>query len=214
MAVSSKLFLNKTKCERLNLTKRSMYENMAKHITAATTVITNPVTAASEIDRVLNTMMHESRPVYIGLSVDMAYETISSAPLNSPITTALTPNDAELEKKVVANIISKIERASNPVIIVDGGTLSVELSDLIMYEADKNIVAGAVRHNVLSEVNDLVELTSFPTFTTSMGKSGVNEQLPNFGGLYAGAGTHSGVKEAAESSDAVLWIGTFPVSLT
>jgi len=71
-----------------------------------------------------------------------------------------------------------------------------------------------VRHDVLSEVNDLAEFTSFPTFTTAMGKSGVNEQIPNFGGLYAGAGTHSGVKEAVESSDAVLWVGNFPVSLS
>ena len=95
---------------------------MAKHITAATTVITNPPTAASEIDRVLNTMMRESRPVYIGLSVDIAYEMISSTPLESLITTTLAPNDPELEKRVVAKIISRIERATRPIIIVDGGT--------------------------------------------------------------------------------------------
>jgi len=102
-----------------------MYENMAKHITAATTVITNPPTAASEIDRVLNTMIRESRPVYIGLSADIAYELISSTPLESRLVTTLPPNDAELEKMVVANIISKIERASSPIIIVDGGTSSL-----------------------------------------------------------------------------------------
>ncbi|KAF2811336.1 DHS-like NAD/FAD-binding domain-containing protein [Mytilinidion resinicola] len=162
---------------------------MAKHITAATTVITNPPTAAAEIDRVLNMMMRESRPVYVGLSVDIAYEMISSAPLASPITTSLLQNNPELERKVIAEILSKIERAAEPIIIVDG---------------------GAVRHQVLSEVNELVELTSFPTFVTAMGKSGVNEELPNFGGVYGGAGTHPGVKEAIESSDAVLWIGNFP----
>lgn len=98
-----------------------MYENMAKHITAATTVIQNPRSAASEIDRVLNTMMRESRPVYIGLSVDIAYELIASAPLRSPITTALPLNDPELEKKVVTEILSRIEKATKPAIIVDGG---------------------------------------------------------------------------------------------
>lgn len=98
-----------------------MYENMAKHITAATTVIKNPHTAAAEIDRVLNTMMRESRPVYIGLSVDIAYESISSMPLNSPIMTTLPPNNEKLENKVVDEIISRIENASNPIIIVDGG---------------------------------------------------------------------------------------------
>lgn len=54
-----------------------MYQEMAKHITAATTVIDHVPSAASEIDRVLNTMMKESRPVFIGLLVDMAYEMIS-----------------------------------------------------------------------------------------------------------------------------------------
>jgi len=74
-------------------------------------------------------------------------------------------------------------------------------------------MAGAMRHNVISEANDLIELTNFPSFVTAMGKSGINEELPNFGGVYAGAGTHPGVKEAVEGSDAVMWIGNFPVCL-
>jgi pyruvate decarboxylase len=98
-----------------------MYEQMAKHIMAATTVIDDVPTAASEIDRVLNTMMLESRPVYIGLSTDIAYETISDAPLASPIRRALPPNDPELERKVVAEIRELLEQAKEPIIIVDGG---------------------------------------------------------------------------------------------
>lgn len=43
----------------------------AKHITAATTVIHHVPAAALEIDCVLNVMMLESRPVYIGWSVDI-----------------------------------------------------------------------------------------------------------------------------------------------
>ena len=98
-----------------------MYENMAKHITAATTVIDNPPTAATEIDRVLSTMMLESRPVYIGLSTDIAYEMISSAGLECPILTTLPPNVPEVESVVVEKIRAVIEKAENPVIIFDGG---------------------------------------------------------------------------------------------
>ncbi|KAF5640059.1 pyruvate decarboxylase [Fusarium tjaetaba] len=58
--------------------KFDMYENMAKHITAATVVINYAPTAAREIDESLTTMMRESRPVYIGLSVDIAYEMIDA----------------------------------------------------------------------------------------------------------------------------------------
>ncbi|ORY13917.1 Thiamin diphosphate-binding protein [Clohesyomyces aquaticus] len=99
----------------------SMYEEMAKHITAATTVIDYAPTAASEIDRVLNTMMYESRPVYIGLSTDIAYEMISDAPLPSPIRKTLPPNDPELERKVVVDIRAALEKATYPIMIVDGG---------------------------------------------------------------------------------------------
>jgi len=98
-----------------------MYANMAKQITADTVVISYPGTAAAEIDRALNIMMRESRPVYIGLPVDVAYATISAAPLNSPITTVLPLNEAALQKRVVAEIVSRIEKALSPIIIVDGG---------------------------------------------------------------------------------------------
>jgi pyruvate decarboxylase len=100
-----------------------MYHEMVKFITAATTVIDHVPTAASEIDRVLNTMMKESRPVYIGLSVDMAYEMISANPLEMPIVRSLPLNDPELEAKVVSKIRGGLGNATNPVLILDGGVL-------------------------------------------------------------------------------------------
>jgi pyruvate decarboxylase len=166
-----------------------MYENMAKHIMAATTVIDNAPTAAAEIDRVLKTMMLESRPVYIGLSTDIAYEMISSEGLESKISRTLPLNVPEVEKAVVEKILTVIEKAENPVIIVDG---------------------GAVRHGVLDETHELIKLTDLPTFTTAMGKGGLDETIPKYGGVHAGAGTHPGVKEALEAADAVLWVGNYP----
>ena len=46
---------------------------MAKHISADTIVLEDPSTAGNDIDRVLNTMLLESRPVYIGVPVDMSH---------------------------------------------------------------------------------------------------------------------------------------------
>ena len=40
-----------------------------------------------------------------------------------------------------------------------------------------------------------------------MGKSAVDETLPNYGGVYAGNGSHTQVREMVESSDLVLSIG-------
>jgi pyruvate decarboxylase len=65
---------------------------------------------------------------------------------------------------------------------------------------------------VLDETHKLIELTSLPTFTTAMGKGGLDETIPQFGGVHAGAGTHSGVAEALQAADAVLWVGNYPVS--
>ncbi|KAF5604241.1 pyruvate decarboxylase [Fusarium pseudoanthophilum] len=101
--------------------KFDMYENMAKSITAATVVINYAPTAAREIDETLTIMMRESRPVYIGLSVDIAYEMIDAEGLNAPIPTEMPPNDPTLEETVVEEIRKLMERSNNPAIIVDGG---------------------------------------------------------------------------------------------
>src|SRR5687768_12850916 len=52
-----------------------------------------------------------------------------------------------------------------------------------------------------------MELTQLPTFVTAMGKGCVNEELENYAGVYAGAGTHEEGKRAIENADAVLWLG-------
>ena len=55
--------------------------------------------------------------------------------------------------------------------------------------------------------------TGLPVFNTSMGKGGIDEELPNFGGAYSGLGSVPAVREAVEASDAVFWIGNYPVSM-
>ncbi|RGP59216.1 putative pdc1-pyruvate decarboxylase, isozyme 1 [Fusarium sporotrichioides] len=169
--------------------KFDMYESMAKAITAATVVINYAPTAAQEIDYALSTMMRESRPVYIGLSVDIAYETIDSSGLEVRIPTTLEPNDPTLERKAVDRIRELLEGSHNPGIIVDG---------------------GAVRHQVISEAHKLIGITKFPAFTTAMGKGALDETMPEFAGVHSGAGTLPGVKKALESADVVIWIGNFP----
>ncbi|KAF5643814.1 pyruvate decarboxylase [Fusarium sp. NRRL 52700] len=169
--------------------KFDMYENMAKNITAATVVINYAPTAAREIDETLTTMMRESRPVYIGLSVDIAYEMIDADGLNVPIPTGLQPNDPAQEESVVKEIRKLMEKSNNPAIILDG---------------------GAVRNGVLEESQELIKLTNLPTFTTAMGKGGLHEAIPQFAGVHSGAGTLPAVKEALESIDTVIWIGNYP----
>ena len=159
---------------------------MSKKICCATSVLMDAETAASEIDRVLNEMLYQSQPGYIGIPTDICYTNISSLSLQTPLKTELPGNDSGEEKKAVADIRELIERSSKPVIIVDG---------------------GATRNHVLSEVETLCELTKFPYFANPWGKSAISEANDRFGGIYNGLGSKPDVKEAVESSDCVLWIG-------
>ena len=64
-----------------------MYHEMAKHISADTVVLMDPKTVPQDLDRVLSTMMHESRPVYIGVPVDMSHLGCDASGLKTPIRT-------------------------------------------------------------------------------------------------------------------------------
>lgn len=45
-----------------------------------------------------------------------------------------------------------------------------------------------------------------------MGKGAVNEEHQNYGGVYAGDGSHPEVQERVEASDLILTIGAIKVS--
>lgn len=95
---------------------------MSKQICCATTVLEDAATAASEIDRVLTTMMYHSRPVYIGIPTDVAYEKISAGGLLVPLTTRLDPNSPALEEQILSEIVSRLRKAQKAAILIDGGS--------------------------------------------------------------------------------------------
>lgn len=163
---------------------------MVKHISVDSTILLDPQTAPAEIDRCLTSMMQQSRPVYIGVPVDMSHLECDASALRTAIPRVVSPTDPQLEKDVVDKLRKMMEQSKNPIIIVDG---------------------FAARNNLQDQCRELSELTGFPTFNTYMGKGCIDETMPNFGGLYTGAGTYEGVKKAVESSDAVFWIGNVQV---
>ena len=170
----------------LDLTEYREFYEMSKKICCATAVLLDANKAASDIDRVLNEMLYQSQPGYIGIPTDICYTNISSSPLQTALRTELPRNDTGEEEKAVADIRGLIEKSSKPAIIVDG---------------------GAIRNQVISEVEKLCEVTKFPYFANPWGKSAVSEASDRFGGVYNGFGSNPGISEAVESSDCVLWIG-------
>ena len=168
----------------------NMFHEMAKHISVDTTVLLDPATSPQEIDRCLQTMLHESRPCYIGVPVDMSHLTCDDKGLKTPLRRELPSNEAQAEQAMVAELRKLLEQKQYPIIISDGNT---------------------IRNGCVAEAQNLSKITGLPTFATAMGKGGVDEEAKTFGGLYAGAGSHQLVKEAVESSDCVFWLGNFPV---
>lgn len=172
----------------------SMYREMVRHISADTAVLTDVHTASAEIDRCLTSMLYYSRPVYIGVPVDISHRLIPAEGLKAPLKTDLPPNNPEKENLVVDTIVQKLEKSRYPVIIVDG---------------------NAVRNDCIAEADKLAQITGLPYFTTCMGKGGPNEDLPNYSGVYAGGGSVPDIRSAIEEkADCVLWLGSFRVRCT
>ena len=65
----------------------------------------------------------------------------------------------------------------------------------------------------MEEANALVAVTNLPAFVTAMGKGALNETLSSYGGYYAGAASYPEIRQYVESSDALLYIGRYPVCM-
>jgi pyruvate decarboxylase len=166
------------------------YIKISSELSCATAVLKDPVTAVSEIDRVLNAMLYHSRPVYIGISENVAYSKISTEYLNTKIIRTLPKSASETETRAVVDIIRTLESAKAPIVVIDG---------------------GAGRGTWAEHVNPLVETLKIPFFVSSIGKGAANEQSAYYHGAYNGAGScpNSVVKAVAEA-DCILWLGSLP----
>lgn len=100
------------------------------------------------------------------------------------------PDDPDKEDYLVHVIINDLYAAKNPIVLVD---------------------ACAIRHRCLEEANHLLEKTNLPALVSPMGKSVVNEQYHNYGGVYAGNGLRPEVAAAVEAADLVISVGALKV---
>lgn len=164
----------------------NVFADMNKEISCAMAKLNDPNEAAVLIDHTLQQCWLKSRPVYITLPTDIVQKKVEGKRLETPIDLHYPTNNPDKEDYVVEVVQKYLLAAKNPIILVD---------------------ACAVRHRVLEEVHDLIEKTGLPVFVTPMGKGAVNEEHPNFGGVYAGDGSQPAVQERVEASDLILTIG-------
>lgn len=156
-----------------------------EQFTVASTVLDDPLTALSEIDRVLHAALRFKRPVYIELPRDMV--TVPGR------TEHRTPeihetSDPLVLREALAEAAAMLNAATRPVILAD-----VELH----------------RFGMQDELLKLIEATNIPVAATILGKSVISEQHPLFLGIYEGAMGRDEVREYVESSDCVLMLGAF-----
>lgn len=171
----------------------NVFKNMSAHISCYVAKLNRPNEIAQEIDHAIRECWVRSRPVYIMFPSDMVAEKIEGARLKTPLDLSEPENDPEKEDYVVDVILKDLYAAKNPIILVD---------------------ACAIRHRCLGEVNSFLEKTNLPVFVAPMGKGAVDEQKPNYGGVYAGNCSHPNVAKAIHNADLVLSVGNLKVRST
>ncbi|KAL3231084.1 Pyruvate decarboxylase isozyme 1 [Nakaseomyces bracarensis] len=163
-----------------------VFHRISANISETTSIVTDIAQAASEIDRCIRTCYMTQRPVYLGIPASMFDDKVSAKLLDTPINFKFPENDPDAEKEILDQITSMIKASKKPIILADACTS---------------------RHDVRSETKKLIEMTKFPAFTTPLGKGSIDENTPNFGGVYVGSLSNPEVKEFVEDADLVLSVG-------
>jgi indolepyruvate decarboxylase len=163
---------------------RTQYDVFEK-LCVAGTETDDPLTAFSEIDRVLATCHRYKRPVYIEIPRDMVHVRPAAAHTYKPHE---HPSDTRALDAAVDETVERIENARQPVFL-----LGVEVQRFGLQEI-------AVR---------LAEASGIPMAATMLGKGVVAETHPLYMGLYEGALGRQEVTKYVEASDCVVMLGTF-----
>src|SRR4051794_27043283 len=163
---------------------RTQYD-VFERLTVAGTELADPLTAFSEIDRVLATCARFKRPVYIEIPRDMVHVRPDTAP---PYKQPAVRSDTRALAEAVDETVKRIQNARQPVLL-----LGVEIH----------------RFELQEEAVKLAEESGIPMAATMLGKGVVSEKHPLYMGLYEGALGNDEVTKYVEASDCVIMLGTF-----
>ncbi|MEM8669976.1 MAG: thiamine pyrophosphate-dependent enzyme [Planctomycetota bacterium] len=153
--------------------------------TIAGAELVDPLTAFSEIDRVLDACDRFKRPVYLELPRDMVNVV---PPVAHGYSGYVHQHDPHATREAIRETVERLKQAKNPVIVA-----GVELH----------------RFGLQDDLLRLAESANIPIATTMLGKSVVSEKHPMFIGLYEGGIGNPAVTEFVENSDLVLLLGAF-----
>ncbi|HEX5500449.1 MAG TPA: thiamine pyrophosphate-binding protein, partial [Thermomicrobiales bacterium] len=155
-----------------------------EQLTVASAALDDLEIAAREIDRVLAAIQREKRPGYLEIPrdlVDAEIEVHVRPPRPAPA------SDPDILAAAVAEAAARLRRAKRPVAV-----LGVELHRF-------GLTGAALR---------LVEKTGMPVAQTLLGKSAIDEDHPQYIGVYSGRMSQDATRRYVEASDAILFLGT------
>lgn len=161
------------------------FAQMYSHITAAQTNLLSPQTAPGQIDEILKVCLVQSRPVYIEFPADMVRVPVPGERLDSAVQVPQAVPDASFDK-VASQIHVAMQQAKQPLILIDTDTRALR---------------------VMGEVEQLVKLTGWPTFTSASGKGLIDMTLPNVHGIYRGSYADTATKQYVDGADLTLCFG-------
>jgi indolepyruvate decarboxylase len=159
------------------------FSRIFKEVTVAQTTLTEE-NAADEIDRVLKECWLYKRPVYINLPSDISYKEIKAP--KSPLQLPEFKSEINQLNTFLNHTLKKINQAKFPVILAD-------------YEVN--------RYHLNKKLKNLVNKSGFPIASLSMGKGVIDENHPQFIGVYTGSLSDPYVKSRIEEADCILSIG-------
>jgi indolepyruvate decarboxylase len=154
-------------------------------ITVASAVLDDPLTAFSEIDRVLAAAIRYKRPVYLEVPRDLVLAH-PVMPHRSP--GPLPPSDPDALREAIDEAAALLTAAKRPMILAD-----VEIH----------------RFGLQDDLIALAESAGLPIASTILGKSVIPEGHPLFVGVYEGAMGRAEVADCVEEADCLLMLGCF-----
>ena len=154
-------------------------------ITVASAVLSDPLTAFHEIDRVLAAAVRYKRPVYLEIPRDLvtAPQVIPHRP-----PAGLPPSDPNALREALDEATAWLTAAKRPMILAD-----VEIH----------------RFGLQDDLIALAEGAGLPNASTILGKSVIPEGHPLFVGVYEGAMGRAEVAARVEEADCLLMLGCF-----
>lgn len=160
-----------------------MFKKMYTHITDYVVEIT-PENAHIEIPKAIRIAKEQKKPIYLEIPINHVEQPVSGQPEakeNEQVTDHQSLQDA-LER--AAHLL---DQSSNTVLVVDFNTL---------------------RYNLQAPVQSLAEKLNVPVTQMMLGKSGFDEQHPQYIGMYGGAFGDQEVRARVEEADCVIAVGT------